>query len=381
MPIYLDNAATSSPKPACVIEAVTRAMTDYNANPGRAGHSLSLEAARTLVSCRESIARLINAPDPFSIIFAFNCTDALNLAIRGVLKRGDHVISTLLEHNSVLRPLMELQKQSLISVTLLRPEPDGMIDPDRVLRAITPATRLIVMTHASNLTGAIQPVAAVGRIAKSRGITYLIDGAQALGSMPVDVQKLSCDLYAFPGHKGLLGPQGTGSLYIRPGLTITPLRFGGTGSSSEKLTQPDELPEKYESGTLNYHGIAGLLAGCDYVHKNLPNIYMHEREITSALYDGLSAIPGIEIYTPPQESARSAIVSFNITSLSSSQSADLLNDAGFCVRGGLHCTPAAHSFIGTLRRGAVRASPGHAATFDEIDSFIKAVSKIARENP
>lgn len=381
MPIYLDNAATSSPKPDCVIKAVARAMTEYNANPGRAGHSLSLEAGRALVSCRQSISRLINSDDPFSIIFQFNCTDALNLAIKGSITPGSHVISSLLEHNSVLRVLMDLQRRGIISVTLLRPDADGAVNPDSIRRAITPATSLIILTHASNVTGAIQPVAAAGQIAREHGITYLIDGAQALGAMPVDVQKLSCDMYAFPGHKGLLGPQGTGGLYIKPGLTLTPQRLGGTGSSSESLVQPDEVPERYESGTLNCPGVAGLDAGTQYVTQNLSNIYMHEREVTTALYESLLEIPGVTIYTPPQESARSSIVSFNIGDLSSSQSADLLNEMGFCVRGGLHCAPAAHSYLGTLRRGAVRASPGHATTFQEIESFAAAIRKIIKENP
>lgn len=375
--IYLDNAATSSPKPQCVVDAVMHAMTQVNANPGRAGHVLSLEAGRTVLECRENISKLINADDPFSISFQFNCTDALNLAIKGSLKKGDHVISTLLEHNSVLRVLMELERRGEISVTLLRPDDDGMIDPETVRRRIRPDTGLIICTHASNVTGAIQPVAAVGSIAAEYGIKYLIDGAQALGTMPVDVKKLGCDMYAFPGHKGLLGPQGTGGLYVRPGLSLRTIREGGTGSSSESMLQPRELPERYESGTLNSHGIAGLNAGTVYISEHLQDIFMRERELTTALYEELSAIDGIEIYSPAQESARAGIVSFNAGDLSSSQAADMLDAKGCAVRGGLHCAPGTHAYLGTLRRGAVRASVGHATTFEEIEQFAAYVRQVS----
>nr|MBQ4090163.1 aminotransferase class V-fold PLP-dependent enzyme [Clostridia bacterium] len=378
--IYLDNAATSSPKPQCVIDAVAYAMTKANANPGRSGHSLSLEAGRTVLNCRENIARLINADDPFSISMQFNCTDALNLAIKGCLRRGDHVISTLMEHNSVLRVLMELQRRGDISVTLLRPQDDGMVDPEEIRRRIRPDTRLIICTHASNVTGAIQPVAAIGALAQEHGITYLIDGAQALGAMPVDIKKLSCDMYAFPGHKGLLGPQGTGGLYVRPGLVLQPLRQGGTGSSSESMLQPEELPERYESGTLGYHGIAGLNAGALYISEHLHDIYMHERELTTALYEDLASIPGVTVYSPAQESARAGIVSFNAGDMSSSQVADILDSKSIAVRGGLHCAPGAHSYLGTLRRGVVRASVGHATTFEEIEQFISVIREVCRLN-
>lgn len=376
--IYLDNAATSSPKPECVVSAVLRALTEVNANPGRAGHALSLEAGRAVLACRENIAALTGVDDPFSISLQFNCTDALNLAIKGTLRKGDHVISTLLEHNSVLRVLMELERRGEISVTLIRPEADGMIDPDDIRKRATPRTRMIIVTHASNVTGAIQPVAAVGEVARELGAAYLIDGAQALGAMPVDINRLGCDMYAFPGHKGLLGPQGTGGLYIRPGLMLNTLRQGGTGSSSESMLQPDEIPERYESGTLNYHGVAGLAAGAAHVMENLNSIYMRERELTTFLYDELGRLPGVTIYSPATEAGRCGIVSFNTGDLSSAQAADALDALGFAVRGGLHCAPGAHAFLGTLRRGAVRASIGHVTTFDEVERFIRAVKDISK---
>ena len=375
--IYLDNAATSHPKPEAVIRAVTGAMTEYNANPGRSGHASALRAARVVLDTRETLSRLLGAGDAMSVIHCFNCTDALNLAIKGLLRLGDHVITTALEHNSVLRPLSALAKRKRIALTIIEPRPDGFIDPGDVECAVTEKTALIVCAQASNVTGAIQPVAAIGQIARRCGVRYLIDGAQALGAMPVDVDALGCDLYAFPGHKSLLGPMGTGGLYIRPGVRLNPLREGGTGSASDSVMQPEELPERYESGTLNLPGIAGLGEGVKYVSGRLSQIMMHERELTGALMEGLSAIPGVTIYSPKEEAARAGIVSFNVGDLSSSQAADALSERGFAVRGGLHCAPLAHRFLGTLERGAVRVSVGHANTFEEIDALIDAVKMLA----
>ena len=311
--------------------------------------------------------------------FAFNCTDALNLAIKGALRAGDHVISTMLEHNSVLRVLSEMLRREQIELSLLSPRPDGFVDPQDVRAALRKNTRLIAMTHASNVTGAIQPVAAAAQVAREAGVPMLIDGAQALGAMPVDVGALGCQLYAFPGHKSLLGPQGTGGLYMEPGFEIAPLREGGTGSSSESMLQPAERPERYESGTLNLPGIAGLGAGAQYVHASFCQIFMREREVTSYLYEGLSQMAGITLYTPPDEAARAGIVSFNAGDLTSAETADFLSREGVAVRGGLHCAPGAHRFLGTLKRGAVRASVGHATTFEEIDQTLAIVKRLLRK--
>lgn len=378
MPIYFDNAATSHPKPQEVLRAVAHAMTDINANPGRSGHRAALEAARCVLDAREQLAELLGAADPMAVVHCFNCTDALNLAIKGTLRRGDHVIATQLEHNSVLRVLATLAARERIALTLVPPRPDGFVDPEDVRAALTGNTALIVCTHASNVTGAIQPVAAIGQVARAAGARYLIDGAQALGALPVDVSALGCDLYAFPGHKGLLGPQGTGGLYISPDTALTPLREGGTGTDSESVLQPETLPERYESGTVNLPGIAGLGVGCAWVRPRLSQIMMHERELTQALHEGLSAIPGVTVYSPAQEAARAGIVSFNVGDLSSSQVADALARRDIAVRGGLHCAPGAHRCLGTLRRGAVRASVGHANTFEEAEAFLAAVREIAR---
>lgn len=376
MNIYLDNAATSAPKPQAVLEEMHRALTSYNANPGRSGHSAALEAARCVFQTRKALSSLLNADDKDCIVHCFNCTDALNLAIKGVLKKGDHVISTMLEHNSVLRPLSELSSRGQIALTLLSPGADGMIDPRSVSRAIRKNTKLIAVTHASNVTGAIQPVAAIGEIARRKGICFLIDGAQLLGMQPVDVKRLKCDLYAFPGHKSLLGPQGTGGLFITAALELNPLREGGTGTDSDSMLQPNDPPERYESGTVNLPGIAGLLRGVEYVQKNQAGIMMHERELCSALYRGIASMNGTTIYTPTEEAARAGIVSFNLDDLSSSELADALARKNIAVRGGLHCAPGAHRVLGTLQRGAVRASIGWANTFEEIDAFLRALHEI-----
>lgn len=379
MNIYFDNAATSSPKPPEVLERVNAALTEFNANPGRSGHSAALSAAREVLSAREKLAALMNAGEETNIAFAFNCTDALNLAIKGALRYGDHVITTQLEHNSVLRPINALAARGRISLSIVSPRADGFVDPEDIRASIRKNTRLIAVTHASNVTGAIQPVAAIGELARREGILYLIDGAQAIGATPVNVRALSCDLYAFPGHKSLLGPMGTGGLYIRPGVVLRTLREGGTGTDSESMLQPDERPERYESGTLNLPGIAGLGAGCAFVAKRVSAIMSHERELTGALYEGLSAIRGAEIYSPREEAARAGIVSFNLPGMTSSDVADRLGRMGIAVRGGLHCAPGAHRFLGTLRRGAVRASVGYANTFEEVDAFLNAVNAIVRE--
>ena len=378
MPIYFDNAATSHPKPDAVIEACRRAMTDFNANPGRSGHRAAIEAARAVLDTRERLARLLGAADPMCVAHCFNCTDALNLAIKGSLRVGDHVISTLLEHNSVLRVLATLEARERISLTLIPPRPDGFVDPEDIRAALTPRTALIACTPASNVTGAIQPVAAIGQLAREKGILYLIDGAQALGAMPVDVKALGCDLYAFPGHKALLGPQGTGGLYVAPGIDPRPLREGGTGTDSHSLMQPSALPERYESGTVNLPGIAGLGAGCAYVEPRLSQIMMRERELTQALYEGLSELPGVTLYSPAQEAGRAGIVCFNVGDLSSAQVADALARRDIAVRGGLHCAPLAHRFLGTFDRGVVRASLGHANTFEEVERFLRAVRDIGK---
>lgn len=379
MEIYLDNAATSHPKPQPVVDAVIMALTLYNGNPGRSGHRRALDGARILLNGREQLAALFGVEDPFRFIYAFNCTDALNLAIKGSLNRGDHVITTVLEHNSVLRVVTELQRSGQIELTLLSPTPDGTIDPETVRQTVKSNTRLVILTHASNVTGIVQPVEQVGKICSSLGIRYLIDGAQGAGCMPFEINSLGCDLYAFPGHKALLGLQGTGGLYIAPQVRLNTIREGGTGSSSDSMRQPDELPERYESGTDNLHGIAGLAAGVAYVAGNMGTIVRHENALTDQLIRGLSRIKDVHVYGPKAVIQKVGVTCFNAGDFTSSQMADALDRRGIAVRGGLHCAPGAHEFLGTLKRGAVRASVGYANTPEEIDRFLGVVFDIVRK--
>ena len=373
MEIYLDNAATSHPKPQAVVDAVVEALTTFNANPGRAGHQRALRAARLVQSARAALASLLNAEDGDRIVFCFNATDALNTAIKGSLHIGDHVVSTMLEHNAVLRVLKELEKDGLIEVTLLEPEADGTVSARRFEEALRPNTTLAISTHASNVTGAIQPAAAIGEAMRRHGVRYLIDGAQAVGHIPVDVRALRCSLYAFPGHKGLLGPQGTGGLYIAPGINLGTFREGGTGSSSESMLQPTDIPEGFESGTVNLPGIAGLKAGAELVLPQLARHMRDERTLTTALYDGLLSLGNAVVYSPADPTARVGVVSFNLEGASSASVADYLDRQGIAVRGGLHCAPGMHQALGTLRGGAVRVSPSWQNSLDDIEALLRAL--------
>lgn len=375
--VYLDNAATSHPKPPEVVRAMQLALTEANANPGRSGHRRSLRAAREVLTCRQALGNILHAEESMAVTFTYNCTDALNTAIKGLAPvRGGHVVSTMLEHNSVLRVLESLRSARGLEYTLLAPGADGIIEPESVHRAIRPDTFLIETTHASNVTGAIQPVAAIGAIARQAGIAFLVDGAQALGAVPVLVEEIGCSLYAFPGHKALGGPQGTGGLYIRPGTALATLREGGTGTDSESMRQPADLPERYEAGTMNLPGLMGLHAGVEDVLRD-SGARQREGGLTELLLGGLHAL-GAEIYGPQEASARVGTVSFNLGDLSSSELADQLDQRGICVRGGLHCAPMIHRLMGTLQRGAVRASIGRFTTQEDIDALLRALYAIQK---
>ncbi len=376
--IYLDHAATSHPKPFEVISAVVNALSQKNANPGRSGYPRAIRASNEIYEARRVIAKVLNAPDPMDIAFTYNCTDAINLAIRGVLKTGDHVIASSLEHNSVLRVLGEMERQGMIEFDLVMPRESGYVDPKDYIKRIKRNTALMILTHASNVTGAVQPVEAVGCIAKSFAIPYLIDGAQAAGEREIDLRKCGCDLYAFAGHKGLLGPQGTGGLYIKSGFPIKPFRVGGTGSTSESIYQPMDVPDRYEAGTMNLPGICGLMEGAKYVIKHKSEILKNIRSLTNELYDGLKAIKGVTVYTPENENYRTGVVSFNVNDLFSQDAAQKLSENGFCVRSGLHCAPFAHEFLKTKARGAVRASVGYSNKSSDIEAFIENVYMLTK---
>jgi cysteine desulfurase/selenocysteine lyase len=378
--IYMDYAATSWPKPSTVIEAMRAFLEEAGGNPGRSGHKLSIEAGRTVYETRECVAELFNAPDPLRVILLPNVTYALNLAIQGYLHPGDHVVTTSIEHNSVMRPLRALERRGL-ALTVVPCASDGLLNPSDAQAAMRPNTRLVVMNHASNVMGAITPVAEMARIAHAAGALLLLDAAQTAGALPIDMQALDVDLLAFTGHKGLQGPTGTGGLILADSVDedqIEPLARGGTGSNSEFEEQPNMLPDKFESGTCNSVGIAGLGAGIRFVmERGIEAIRAHELALTRALLNGLNVIPGLTVYGPAQPEQRTAVVSFTAEGWR-------VSDVGFQLdeeyeilcRVGLHCAPAAHRTIGTFPEGTVRLAPGPLATQDDIVATIAAVERI-----
>jgi cysteine desulfurase family protein len=380
--IYLDNAATSWPKP----EAVYRAVDDYQrrlgAPAGRSSYDEAAQAERIVVSCRKKIAQLIGASDPSRIIFTLNGTDSLNLALHGLLRPRDHVVTTVCEHNSVLRPLRFLAERD-VTTTYVPCDSDGYVDPDAIRRAITAETRLIAMIHASNVTGALQPAAEVGRIAAEHGVFFLLDAAQSLGQVPIDVSQLGCHLLAAPGHKGLLGPLGTGVLWVAPDVEehLLPLRQGGTGTRSDEDVQPTSLPDRYESGNLNLPGIAGLEAGVSHVLETGPQrIQAHSRTLVERLLAGLNDSARLRLYGPKSGDSRVGVVSLNVADYDPQELAALL-DAQWSIqaRAGLHCAPRMHAALGTLPRGTLRFSLGHFTTSEQIDAAIAAIADIAAQ--
>jgi len=376
--IYLDNAATSWPKPTGVFEAMERNVRENAANPGRGSHEMAVKASRVLFDARKRLARLFGIGNPNDIAFALNTTHALNLAIQGFLRPGDHVIATSLEHNSVRRPIEAMKRRLGIEATFVPADARGQFRMKDVEAAITPKTKLIAATHSSNLLGSIAPIADLGQLARSKGVKLLVDAAQSAGVLPIDVEAMGIDLLAFPGHKGLLGPQGTGGLYIHPQLDLEPLMHGGTGSKSEAPEQPTVRPDRYEAGTQNTPGIAGLAEGVRFVLQETPQaIHAKELEMTFELMEGLLGIEGVRILGPEIGVERTAIVSFLAEGVDPSEMAFLLDrQFGIAVRAGFHCTPLGHETAGTYETGAVRASPGYFTEKSDIVSMINAVKEI-----
>lgn len=376
--IYFDNAATTFPKPESVYEKHIEAMREYGANPGRSGHKMALKANRGIFASRKSLAKLFKIENPMNIIFTFNCTESLNLGIKGLVKKGDHIITTSMEHNSVLRPIKHLEEKG-VENTIVQADEKGQIDPRDIEKAIRKNTKLIITTHISNLTGTIMPVEEIGRIAKERDIVYMLDAAQSAGVYPIDVEKMNISLLALPGHKGLLGPLGTGALYIREGLELEALMQGGTGSASESLIQPDILPDKYESGTPNGPGIIALGAGVEYIlEKGLEKIRGHEEKLTDHFLKGLEKIEGIRAYGPLDLKKQAAVVALNLKDIDSTEVSYILDqEYNIGTRSGLHCAPLAHKTIGTLEQGAVRFSFGIFNTLAEVDLALEALKEIA----
>ena len=375
--IYLDNAATSHPKPDSVIEAVVSYFRDVGASPGRSSHQAARRADEIVFHTRQALARLFGVGLSERIIFTANATEALNLAIKGILKPGAHAITTSLEHNSVLRPLRLLERHGA-ELTIIE-SVDEIIDPDEIDRAIGPNTSLIVTVFASNVTGTVLPVRRIGEIARARGVPYLVDAAQAAGSLPIDLDDMPIDMLAFTGHKALLGPMGTGGLYIAEGIDVQPLKDGGTGSDSPNAFQPDALPDRFEAGTLNGPGIAGLGAAVQYIlETGIDSIRTRELALANRLEQGLEKIEGVRIHSSHGSSERIALTSITIDGMESRQAAHELDRRfGICIRAGLHCAPDAHRSIGTFPGGTIRFSPGAFSTENEIDAAIEAVDGIA----
>jgi len=378
--IYLDNAATTFPKPDKVYKEMFDYMKTYAANPGRGSHDMSIMASTKVLETRQTIGDLFNIEDPFNIVFTSNTTDSLNIAIKGILKAGDHVITTVLEHNSVLRPLNKLKKDG-VTTTLLEMDKNGLINPLNLKRNIKKKTKLIIINHASNVIGSIQDVEEIGKIAKENGIIFLVDAAQSAGVLDIDVKRNNIDLLAFPGHKGLLGPQGTGGLYINPKIKLETIKEGGTGSNSGFPEQPDFLPDRFESGTLNTPGIVGLGEGVKFIfEESIDNIRKKEEALTECLLLELLKLPFIKLYGSKTIENRCAVVSFNIENMDSSLVGYELNKRGIAVRTGYHCAPLIHKAMGTFNNGTVRVSFGYFNNFGEIDILIKALNEIYSKN-
>jgi len=380
MSIYLDNAATTYPKPEDVYKAVDQAMRNVGVAPGRGGHRQSMDAARIVFSARESLANLLGIRDSSRIIFTHSATEALNMAVKGVLKPGDHVVTTLMEHNSLARPLHNAVQMG-VDVTWVQTDSDGYVTVDQIIGSLRPDTKMVAMTHCSNVTGAVNPVGEIGPLLQQRGVLFLVDGAQSTGNYPFSIENMGINLFAAPGHKGLYGPPGTGFLYISHGIDIEPLLHGGTGSGSSEISQPNSLPERYESGTMNTPAIAGLLAGVEYVaSRGIPEIHAFEMELAGRLCAGLSSIPGVNVYNTPGNRPRCAVVSFTIAGRDPATVGFLLDHHyGISVRVGLHCAPLAHRSIGTYPEGTVRVSPALFNTAAEIDTLLAAVREIASQ--
>lgn len=379
--IYLDNAATTYPKPHGVPWAVYRSFRKYGANPGRAGHDLSLDTSEQVYACRKRISELFHTGNPENVAFTLNCTASLNMAIKGLLRKGDHVVTSDLEHNAVMRPLEQMSRDGIITYTKV---PVQIGNPAATAaafeQAIRPNTRLIVCMHVSNVFGVVLPVEQIGAVAKKHGLYFVVDCAQSAGVLPVDLQAFHADCLCMPGHKGLYGPMGTGILICSCPEKLRTIIEGGTGSLSKSLIQPDLMPDRFESGTVNVPGIIGLKAGVEFVRSTgIHTIHAHEMKIAQRIYRGLAETDGVRLYAPePRDGVIAPVLSFNLRRLGSEQTAALLNEDGIAVRAGLHCAPEAHRTFRTLDSGTVRISPGAFNSEQDAARLIKSVFQIAK---
>lgn len=377
--IYMDNAATTMRKPQEVVDAVMNAMCSMG-NAGRGAHAASLSASRVIYNAREALARFFGAENPKQIVFTNNSTESLNIAIKGLFEPGDHAVTTMLEHNSVLRPLYEMQEKG-VEVTIVKSDKKGNISYEELEDAIKENTKAIVITNASNLTGNYVDVKRVGEITKKKGVLLIVDASQTAGVYPINVKEMNIDILCFTGHKSLLGPQGTGGLYVREGLKLKPLKCGGSGVQTYLKKHPDDMPTALEAGTLNGHGIAGLGAAIEYLEKEgIDNIRAKELQHMWHFYNGVKDIPGVKIYGDFDTEVRCPVVTLNIGDYDSSEVSDeLLMTYGISTRPGAHCAPLMHEALGTVGQGAVRFSFSHYNTEEEVETAINAIRELAEE--
>jgi cysteine desulfurase family protein len=378
--IYLDNGATSYPKPEEVYRFMDSFYRANGVNPGRSGYDMCIQAVEVVEETRSILTRFFNGTDPNRLVFGYNSTDALNLAIFGLLKSGDHAITTNLEHNSVLRPLYHLSKESGVEVDYIPFDEKGFVDPEAFRKLFKKNTRLVVVNHGSNVIGTIQPIREIGRMCREKGIHFLIDASQTAGKIPIDVEKDYLDVVAFTGHKSLLGPMGIGGMYVRDGVEIRHTRAGGTGVRSAVRTHLDEYPYRMEYGTGNLPGIAGLNAGIKWIlDKGMDKLFEHEMELTGRLRDGLAQIEGVTLYCQDDLSDHISVLLFNIDGMEAGDTGTILDvDYNIACRTGLHCAPLVHEQLGTDRiHGAVRFGVGPFNTEEDIERAIKAVKEIA----
>lgn len=379
--IYLDNGATTFPKPKVVTDKIMECYLGYAGNPGRSGHKLAMKMDLEIYETREKICKLINGTEVLNVIFTFNATDSLNLAIKGVLEEGDHVITTSMEHNSVLRPLNQLRKEGKIELSIVYADDKGYIDPKKIFEALTPNTKMIVTTHMSNVFGTIVDIKAIGDFCKENNILYLVDASQSIGVLDIDVQEMNIDLLAFPGHKALFGPMGTGALYIKEGIIVKPLKEGGTGSYSHSIDQPDLYPDSLESGTPNGVGIIALGKGIDFINEvGLENIRNHEISLKNHFIELLKDNEDVILYGTLDD-RQGAVVSLNVKDMDSSEISYILSDEfDIYTRPGFHCAPLAHKTMGTEELGAIRFSFGYYNTLEEIEKTVEALLNIIERN-
>lgn len=372
--IYFDNAATSYPKPESVYQRIDYILRHIGGNPGSSGHRMAIDASRVIFEARESAARLFNIQNAERIAFTKNATEAINAAFKGILKAGDHVITTSIEHNAVVKPLKRLEKEG-VNVTRVKADKEGLVRIEDIEKALTKETRLVSVVHASNVFGAILPVEEIGRMCRKKGILFMIDAAQTAGTMPIDIELLNVDIFCATGHKSLFGPQGTGLLYVREGIEPLPLIDGGIGEDDEVK----KMPERFEAGTMNTPGIGGLGAGIEFLLKEgIGKIRQYEEGLIKQILDGLRSIKAVKILGPLDEKKRTCLVSFTMGGKEPSDVGYRLdNEFGIMTRCGLHCAPYAHKAAGTYPSGAVRVSPGYFNTHNEIEEFLRAVREIA----